>query len=399
MLSYAIGINTFLFFNLKYLSSMIEDSLVIRPEYVAHAMDKLNDVISKMKETKMWTIPVVKDKKLLGLISYKDLLSRRVSLETKVINIMNPIISVNINDSIDKIITKFYTSKARVIPVVNDKREFLGLITRESLLSYLIKSNQIPNKKAREYMSSPPSVINEDDSVARARWIMIRDNISRLPVMKEKKLTGIVTARDIVDALYSFSGRKRESIMKDEERVMAMPIKEIMKYPVITINGNDSLQNVVTKILKFNISGLPVMEGEMVSGVISGLDVIKAVTEKMQLSIPIEAKIPQTLKSNLDFKANIDGILERYLSKIERLTDVLGFKVSFKEEMTSSKGDKKLYTATVKVTTKIGDYIAKDTDWEPTVAIKNAVEKIEKRILRKLRKIEESKKGVKAEEA
>ncbi|TRM85767.1 histidine kinase, partial [Sulfolobus sp. C3] len=70
-----------------------------------------------------------------------------------------------------------------------------------------------------------------------------------------------------------------------------------------------------------------------------------------------------------------------------RLTDVIGFKVSFKEEMSSSKSDKKLYTATVKVTTKIGDYIAKDTDWEPTVAIKNAVEKIEKRILRKLRKI------------
>ncbi len=54
----------------------------------------------------------------------------------------------------------------------------------------------------------------------------------------------------------------------------------------------------------------------------------------------------------------------------------------------------------VRVTTKIGDYVAKDTDWEPIVALKNAVEKIEERILRKLRKIEESnKKGIKAEEA
>jgi hypothetical protein len=46
----------------------------------------------------------------------------------------------------------------------------------------------------------------------------------------------------------------------------------------------------------------------------------------------------------------------------------------------------------VRVTTKIGDYVAKDTDWEPIVALKNAVEKIEERILRKLRKIEESNK-------
>ena len=120
----------------------------------------------------------------------------------------------------------------------------------------------------------------------------------------------------------------------------------------------------------------------------------------MQLSVPIQAKIPQELRSNLDFKANIDSILERYMSKIERLTEVINFKVSFKQEMSSSMSDKKLYTAVVRVTTKIGDYIAKDTDWEPVVALKNAVNKIEERILRKLRKIEESnKKGIKAEEA
>ncbi|MEM3516139.1 MAG: CBS domain-containing protein, partial [Saccharolobus sp.] len=217
---------------------------------------------------------------------------------------------------------------------------------------------------------------------------------------KDYTLTGIISARDIVDALYNVSGRKRESIMKDEERIMAMPVKEIMKYPVITINGKESLDQAVEKLLKFRISGMPVMEGDRLAGVLSGLDIIKAVAEKMQLSVPIQAKIPQELRSNIDFKTNIDSILERYMSKIERLTEVINFKVSFKQEMASSMSDKKLYTAVVRVTTKIGDYIAKDTDWEPVVALKNAVNKIEERILRRLRKIEESnKKGIKAEEA
>lgn len=379
---------------------MLEDTLILKPQYVARSMDKLGDVISKMKEYKMWTVPVVKDKKLLGLVSYKDLLSRRVSLETKVINIMSPSVSVQNTDDLNGVIARFYTTKARVLPVVNERREFIGIITRESLLSYLLKADQIPNKTAREYMSFPAATIDENDSIARARWIMIRDNISRLPATKDYRLTGIVTARDIVDALYSVSGRKRESIMKDEERIMAMPVKEIMKYPVITVNGNESLTEVTSKLLKFRISGMPVMEGDRIAGVISGLDIIKAIADKMQLSMPIEAKIPQALKSNLDFKSNMDGILERYLSKIERLTDVISFKVSFKEEMSSSRGNKKLYTAIVRVTTKIGDYVAKDTDWEPIVAVKNAVDKIEERILRKLRKIEESnKKGIKAEEA
>ena len=379
---------------------MIDDTLITVPQFVAHSMDKLSDILPKMKENNMWTVPVIKDKKLIGLLSYKDLLSRRVSLGTKIINLMSPTVSVQINDDINKLVAKFYTTKARVIPVINEKREFVGIVTRESLLSYLYKAGEIPRKTVRENMSSPATTIDERDSVARARWIMIRDNISRLPVTKDYTLTGIISARDIVDALYSVSGRKRESIMKDEERIMAMPVKEIMKYPVITINGKESLDQAVEKLLKFRISGMPVMEGDRLAGVLSGLDIIKAVAEKMQLSVPIQAKIPQELRSNLDFKANIDSILERYMSKIERLTEVINFKVSFKQEMSSSMSDKKLYTAVVRVTTKIGDYIAKDTDWEPVVALKNAVNKIEERILRKLRKIEESnKKGIKAEEA
>ncbi|MEM3971316.1 MAG: CBS domain-containing protein [Saccharolobus sp.] len=379
---------------------MIDDTLITVPQFVAHSMDKLSDILPKMKENNMWTVPVIKDKKLIGLLSYKDLLSRRVSLETKIINLMSPTVSVQINDDINKLVAKFYTTKARVIPVINEKREFVGIVTRESLLSYLSKAGEIPRKTVRENMSSPATTIDERDSIARARWIMIRDNISRLPVTKDYTLTGIISARDIVDALYNVSGRKRESIMKDEERIMAMPVKEIMKYPVITIDGKESLDQAVEKLLKFRISGMPVMEGDKLSGVLSGLDIIKAVAEKMQLSIPIQAKIPQELRSNIDFKTNIDSILERYMSKIERLTEVISFKVSFKQEMASSMSDKKLYTAVVRVTTKIGDYIAKDTDWEPVVALKNAVNKIEERILRRLRKIEESnKKGIKAEEA
>jgi len=57
---------------------MIDSTLITKPQYIAHSMDKLSDIISKMKENKMWTVPVIKDRKLLGLISYKDLLSRRV---------------------------------------------------------------------------------------------------------------------------------------------------------------------------------------------------------------------------------------------------------------------------------------------------------------------------------
>jgi len=373
---------------------MSASELTISPALVAGSNDRLRDVINKMRETNQWVVPVVKEKKLVGLLSFKDLIRRRVNLETKVINVSSPVISLSPNDDFTTVVVKFYTTKARAIPVVKGNRELVGIITRESLLDYLLKSGQLTSGKAREYMSSPPVILSPEDSVAKARWIMVKDNISRIPIV-EKGVVGIVTSRDIVNALYSpLSERKRASILNEEERIMASPVKEIMNSPVITVSGNDSLKSVAEKLLKNRISGAPVLEGDFVAGVISGVDVIRSLESKFQLSMPIQAKLTSGLR-NQDLKAQLDGVLERYLSKLEKFTDVNNFRVSFKEEA-SSQG-RTLYKVTVNLSTKIGNFVANDSDWDPVAAVKRAVDTLEQRLVKKLKRIQE-KKGDKEEE-
>ncbi|EWG06970.1 MAG: signal-transduction protein [Candidatus Aramenus sulfurataquae] len=362
--------------------------LADEPKVVAHVNTRLGEILSKMKEENQWVVPVLKEKKVVAMLTDKNLIRRAVSLETRVFTIASPTVTLNENDDFGKVVAKFYTSKARAIPLVNSSRELVGLVTRENVLNYLLESGEIPNAKAREYMSSPPIMLSSSDSVAKARWEIVRNHVSRIPVVNEKNLEGIVTTRDIVNALYSVSGRKRESIMAEEERIMAMPLKDIMVYPVITVNGADSLSKVAEKIVKNKISGMPVMEGDYVAGVISGIDVIKSLESKYQLSLPLQAKLTTGLR-NAEIKSMIDGVLERYLSKLEKLTEIINFRVSFKEEAVSQ--DKTLYKVTVNATTKIGNFVANETDWDPVVAVKKAVEKVEERLIRKLKRIEEKK--------
>lgn len=368
--------------------------LADEPKVVAHVNTRLGEILSKMKEENQWVVPVLKEKKVAAMLTDKDLIRRAVSLETRVLSIASPTVTLNEDDDFAKVVARFYTSKARAIPLVNSSRELVGLVTRENVLNYLLESGEIPNAKAREYMSSPPITLSSSDSVAKARWEIVRNNVSRIPVVNEKNLEGIVTTRDIVNALYSVSGRKRESIMVEEERIMAMPLKDIMVSPVITVNGADSLSKVAEKIVKNKISGMPVMEGDYVAGVISGIDVIKSLESKYQLSLPLQAKLTTGLR-NAEMKSQIDGVLERYLSKLEKLTEIINFRVSFKEEAVSQ--DKTIYKVTVNATTKIGNFVANETDWDPVVAVKKAVEKVEERLIRKLKRIEE-KKGDKREE-
>ena len=373
---------------------MSASELMVSPSLVANSNDKLRDVLNKMKEANQWVVPVVNNKKLVGILSFKELIRRRVNLETRIINVASPVISLSKNDDFNKVIVKFYTTKARAIPVTDDSRNLLGIITREQVLSYLLNSGQLETGRAREFMSSPPVTLSPEDSVAKARWIMVRDNISRIPIVQDKKLVGIVTTRDIVNALYTpLSERKRASILSEEERVMASPLKEIMVSPVITVSGVDPLKEVAQKLLKNKISGAPVMEGDFLSGVISGIDIIKSLESKFQLSMPIEAMLTSGLR-NKELKAQLDGVLERYLSKLEKFVDINNFRVSFKEEA-SSQG-RPLYKVSVNISTKIGNFVANDSDRDPVAAVKRAVDTLEQRLIKRLKRIQE-KKGDKEE--
>lgn len=363
--------------------------LMREPKVIATPDQKLSEVLPKMRENKEWVIPVRSKGILVGVLSYKDLLRRRVSDQAKVMSVMEPPFYLIDEDDETRIIAKFFNTKARAIPVLNTEKKIKGIITREDVLSYFF--DKLPESTTREYMSSPPITVEENDSVAKARWILVRDNVSRIPVTKEGKVTGIITTRDIVDRLYSVSGRKRADLMVEEERIMAAPVKDIMTYPVFTVQGAQSLKKTVREMIDRKVSGLPVLEGDRLAGVISTIDALKGLGSLMQMSLPIEAKLTQSLRS-AEKKSMIDGIVERYISKLERLTDINSFKVSFKE----SKAEGFRVSATI--TTKIGTFISTYNDRDPAVAVRGAMERLEKRILKKLKLIESGNKGKGTEE-
>ncbi|QIW25089.1 CBS domain-containing protein [Sulfolobus sp. S-194] len=374
---------------------MIPKELLEEPKVVASYNDRVREVISRMQENNQWVVPVVRDKVVIGVISYNELLRRKVSPESKVINLMIP--SNNVLESEDeaRVVAKFYTTKSRALIVVDDKKRLVGIITREGFLSYYLNKGEIPDAKVREVMNSPVIIIDSNDSVARARWLMSNNHISKLPVLENKKLVGIVTTRDIVNRLYSEGGKKKSSILTEEERLMALPVREIMTYPVITTDGNQNVKQALETLLKRKISGMPVVEGDLIVGMFSGIDVVNLIAKKFELEMPIEAKLSGELKQG-DVKAMIDGILERYLARLEKLTEVINFKVTFKEVAKSQ--DKKVYQVTARAVTKIGDFISKDSDWDPVTAVRKAVEKLEERVTRELKKIEEKGRKPKAEE-
>lgn len=131
----------------------------------------------------------------------------------------------------------------------------------------------------KERMSKPVITITPDTSVQEALQIMRENKIRRLPVMEGKKLVGIVTERDLLYA--SPSPATTLSIQEMHYMLSKLKVREIMKYPVITIDENAPLEEAARIMADNKIGGLPVTrDGELV-GIITESDLFKVFTEMM----------------------------------------------------------------------------------------------------------------------
>ncbi len=92
------------------------------------------------------------------------------------------------------------------VPVIKEKK-VVGIITRKDLLS---KSEET---QLGLLMTPDPITISRDASLSDAASLMIRHNIRRLPVIENDELVGLISVADLVHAISQMK-------IKDEVRTL-----------------------------------------------------------------------------------------------------------------------------------------------------------------------------------
>lgn len=127
--------------------------------------------------------------------------------------------------------------------------------------------------KVSSYMSSPVIAASPYDNLAHIRNLMIRHHIGRIVIVKNNKPIGIITKSDFIRALFS-----RRRYTKPLEEIKA---EEVMTRNLIVIEENKSIKNAAKLMIRYSISGLPVVtrDGELI-GIITLTDLTKAFAER-----------------------------------------------------------------------------------------------------------------------
>ncbi len=126
-------------------------------------------------------------------------------------------------------------------------------------------------------MSHPVITIQPEMPVIEALTMMKREHIRRAPVVKDGKLVGIVSDKDLLNA--SPSAATTLSVWEVNYLVSKILVKDVMAKTVITISEDTPIEEAARIMVDSKIGGLPVMRGEAVIGMITETDLFKVFLE------------------------------------------------------------------------------------------------------------------------
>jgi len=84
------------------------------------------------------------------------------------------------------------------VPVVDADEHLLGLVSTSDVVGILLESQSLDNKTARDAMSAEPPAIDEFATAEEAIEVLRNALIRHLPVTREGRLVGLVTASDLI---------------------------------------------------------------------------------------------------------------------------------------------------------------------------------------------------------
>ena len=134
---------------------------------------------------------------------------------------------------------------------------------------------------ARDVMTAPVFFVSPDETIAYARNLMVKHKISRLLVMEEGRLTGILTKKDI-----AYHIRQGEPAWR-RRPIDQIPVGAFTTGNPIVVAPDAGIKKIAGIFAGNNISSVPVVEAGHVVGIITKTDLMKS-TLVRNLSCPVK---------------------------------------------------------------------------------------------------------------
>jgi CBS domain-containing protein len=215
-------------------------------------------VRSVLRDESFRCVPVVSGKHLEGIITRGDMMrisSTKSNIEARGI-MEHPEVIATSDMDINEVGKKLINADVIQAPVVKseDDMTIIGIISVVDMVENLLKRDVKPrNQNIGEITTKDVVTCNYDDLLTKVWDKMDDTGFSGLPVIKKKKIIGIITRKDIIN-----SGNVR--ISKEGEIKTPSKVEHVMKTPPIVITEDKGIKAAANLMIKYDIGRLPVVD-------------------------------------------------------------------------------------------------------------------------------------------
>lgn len=136
--------------------------------------------------------------------------------------------------------------------------------------------------KVAEIMSRNLVTVGPDDELYWARDAMRYAEIRHLPVVKQGKLVGLLTEKDILRA--STTALAQLSDADREKELLSVYVAEIMQRRVLTVGPEDDVRLAIELLQEKKYGCLPVVEGMTLKGIVTESDFLRVARSILTVS-------------------------------------------------------------------------------------------------------------------
>jgi CBS domain-containing protein len=240
-----------------------------------------DDVLKILKRTGISGVPVIKSKKLVGIITRKDLLQKPEETQLGLLMTSKPVTvapDANVSDAAHLLVTH----KIRRLPVVENSK-LVGLLSVADLV-HAIAQMKIKDEIKDVYMSQTFALWEETPLPVVGR-VMEISGVDAIPILDaESRLQGIISERDLIRSssiedsvgVSDFSNgtdddewtwesiRDMHTLSYSISKVQLpdRPVKTAMVKNVVAVPQNAEVSECALKMRRARVDQLPVINGD-----------------------------------------------------------------------------------------------------------------------------------------
>jgi len=349
-------------------------------EYVEVDVDeRLGKVRSIFERKNPKGIIVTEDGEYAGVVTQKQLVQSHVEDRTKVGGMSQNAPKIERTDDVRETARVLVESGIKVAPVF-EAGKLWGVITDDDILEAVL--DNLDALTVQQIYTESVISIDQDAQVGQAINKLRENGISRLPVIDEDgRLSGMVTRHDIVDVVVRDMDKStRGERAGDVDRILDLPIYDIMNSPVETTTVSTSVEDAVRTMLEKDYAGLvvtPEEDDSLVAGIITKTDVLRALTftEEEHLDVQItNIKLLDTI-SRQDIRIDIEEVADKY-----REMQVHHAHVRFHEHKEKLRGTP-LIQCQIRLRTNKGQMAGSGEGYGAETAFNVALDKLQRNVL------------------